>query len=306
MGAIREQATGQIRQLEPEHLIGRAPVCGLRINQKFVSAQHAILRWTGERWDLKDLGSRNGTFLNGTRIKAGEDHAVPPGSIIAFGKSEQQWELVDESAPDVMAFPLDGADPVLMEGELLALPSSEDPRITIYRGADGWVLERPDESITPIAHSQTVEVDGRTWKFCCPDNISKTSLVALSPELEVRHLLLSFSVSRDEEHVQLQAAWGTNTYDLGARAHNYLLLILARRRLEDAAEGLPETACGWVYQEDLEHDPSMAAAQLNIDVFRLRKQFAALGAVDAANIIERRPRTRQLRVGTGRISVVIL
>jgi hypothetical protein len=45
---------------------------------------------------------------------------------------------------------------------------------------------------------------------------------------------------------------------------------------------------------------------LNLDVLRIRKQFSALGVVDAANIIERRPRTRQLRIGVSRISIVSL
>jgi len=117
---------------------------------------------------------------------------------------------------------------------------------------------------------------------------------------------LSFSVSRDEEHVELQVRCGGRTFDMGARTHNYLLLTLARRRLADAAEGTPETSCGWIYQEDLAHDPSMAPPQLNIDVFRIRKQFAAIGVIDAANIIERRPRTRQLRIGTALITVAEL
>jgi hypothetical protein len=50
----------------------------------------------------------------------------------------------------------------------------------------------------------------------------------------------------------------------------------------------------------------MAPPQLNIDVHRIRKQFAEVGVLDAANIVERRPRTRQLRIGTGRLSIIQL
>jgi hypothetical protein len=120
---------------------------------------------------------------------------------------------------------------------------------------------------------------------------------------EVRQVQLIFSVSSDEEHVQLQAVLGATSVDLGARSHNYLLLTLARRRLEDASAGVPETTCGWIYLDDLAHDPTMSGGQLNIDVFRIRRQFAALGVVDAGHIVERRPRTRQIRIGTGRISI---
>jgi hypothetical protein len=306
MGLIRESASGQTRQLEPEHLVGRAPPCALRIEQRFVSARHAILRWTGERWEIKDLGSRNGTYLDGRKVRPGEELAAAKGSKLAFGRLEQEWELVDASPPCVMAVPVEGGDPVLLDGELLALPSNDEPLVTIYPSSEGgWLLEQPAESTTSITNLQTFEIEGKPWRFCCPDRILKTSL-ADDPELEVRYLELGFSVSRDEEHVELHVGCGARRFDLGARTHNYTLLTLARRRLEDAAQGLPETSCGWVYQEDLSVDPNTTGSQLNLDVFRIRRQFAALGVFDAASIIERRPRTRQLRIGTGRISIVTL
>ena len=306
MGQIKETTTQRKRVLEADHIVGRAQTSALCINERYVSAQHAILRFTGDHWELRDLGSRNGTFLNGERLKAGEEHTVRVGSQIAFGKLEQVWEMVDDAAPLAMAVPLDGGEPLQVEGELLALPSSDDPRLTIYRDPDGaWVLEQP-EAISPITNLQTFDVDGRTFRFSCPESSSKTSLMESPFEVEVRHLALLFSVSLDEEHVALRATCGASTFELGTRAHNYLLLTLARRRVADAAEGLPETSCGWIYQEDFPHDPTMASPHLNLDVLRIRKQFAALGVVDAANIIERRPRTRQLRIGVSRISIVTL
>jgi hypothetical protein len=307
MAKLREIASGQARLLEAESLVGRAPQCALRIGQRYVSARHAILRWTGDRWEIKDLASRNGTFLDGHKLHSGEEKVVHDGARIAFGKLEQEWELVDTSAPSVMAVPVDGGEPVLLDGDLLALPSVDNPLATIYPNLHGgWLLEQPDESTTRISNLQVFEISGRAWRFCCPERILKTSIAGELPDLEVRRLELKFSVSRDEEHVALQASFGSRTFDLGARAHHYVLLTLARRRLEDAAQGLPETSCGWVYQDELAVRPAVSPSQLNIDVCRLRKQFASLGVSDAANIIERRPGTRQLRIGTGCISVLAL
>jgi hypothetical protein len=305
MGSIRDEATGAVRILRPEHVIGRAPTCALHIDQRFVSAQQAVIRWNGEGWELRDLGSRNGTFLNGVRLQPGIEEQLSNGAQIAFGKKEHQWVLVDDAAPAVMAVPVDGGPPVLLDGELLALPTADDPRATIYRGSDGsWILEQPDESSTPITNLQSFEVAGQSYRFHCPEGFSKTALATASIELEVRHLELIFNVSRDEEHVQLRIGCGLSRFDLGARAHNYLLLILARKRVEDEQEGFPDSSCGWIYLEDLAHDPSLATPQLNIDVFRIRKQFASLGVLDAANIVERRPRTRQIRLGACRISIL--
>lgn len=306
MGSIREVSSGQTQLLQPEHLIGRASTCALRLPHRYVSAQHALLRWAAGRWEVKDLGSRNGTFLDGIRLKPGVEQVVRRGARLAFGKAtEGEWEVADISPPPAMAVPLDGGDPVQIDADLIALPSSNDPRATIYRNQEGvWVLEQPDESSAPIVNLQTFEVAGRGWRFCCAEEFRTTSIAPSRVDLEVRRLKLAFSVSRDEEHVELQVLSGGRTVDMGARAHNYLLLTLARRRLKDAAEGLPETTCGWVDQDDLAHDPSMAPPQLNIDVFRIRKQFAALGVTDAANIVERRPRTHQLRIGTPLLSIV--
>lgn len=308
MATLLALSAGRRYFLEPQHVVGRAPSCALCLDRRYISGQHAVFRWIGDHWELKDLGSRNGTFLDGIRLKPGYEHAVRVGAKVAFGKQpEGMFELIDTSAPVTMAIPLDGKDPVFIDGDLLALPSSYDPRATIYRGAEGgWVLEQPDDSTSPITNLQTFEVAGRVWRFSCNEAVRTTTLATSPADLEVRHLDLSFSVSRDEEHVELQVRCAGRTFDMGARTHNYLLLTLARRRLADAAEGMPETSCGWIYQEDLAHDPSMAPPQLNIDVFRIRKHFAAIGVLDAANIIERRSRTRQLRIGTALVSVAEL
>src|SRR5580658_576262 len=133
MGSIRNLLSGKTQLLEPDYLIGRAPTSALRPSHRYVSAQHAAIRWNGSEWELRDLGSRNGTFLDGLRLKPGKEYPIRAGAKIAFGKLlEEQWELMDASGPDVMAVPVDGGDPVLLDGDLLALPSNDDPRVTIY------------------------------------------------------------------------------------------------------------------------------------------------------------------------------
>lgn len=278
----------------------------MAITEDFVSKRHAILRFTGEHWEVRDLGSRNGTFVNGAHIRAGEDVPLKKGYSIAFGKIDCAWELIDDGPPRAMVVALDGGPPIVFDGDILALPSADEPTATIYRNTEGvWVLEQP-ESTAPIANQQVFEVGQRSYRFSCPDHFQKTALADPTPELEVKHLQLFFSVSQDEEHVELRAACGARNFDLGSRTHNYLLLTLARRRKADVAEGLPEGSCGWIYIDDLSHDPMMAPQQLNIDVFRIRKQFEDIGLLDPANVIERRPRTKQIRLGVNRIVVTTL
>lgn len=50
--------------------IGRDPSCDLAIQDTSASREHAVIREHGGQFVLEDCGSRNGTFLNGTRIEA--------------------------------------------------------------------------------------------------------------------------------------------------------------------------------------------------------------------------------------------
>lgn len=290
--------------VEPELLIGRSPSAGLCITEPYVSAQHALLRWAGAHWVLKDLGSRNGTFLNGVRLQGGRNYDVSRGAELAFGRSTEVWRMLDDTPPPVMVIPLNGGEPLIVRDDVLGLPSSQEPLASIFRDVDGrWKLEAADGDVLTLDHHKLFEVGGRTFRFACPDVLGITS--GADSRLPPKAVSLVFRVSRDEEHVELSAVQGERVVDLGSRSHNYLLLTLARARREDAKNGLPDAACGWVYLEDLLKALRTLATQLNIDVFRIRQQFAKAGLQDAINIIERRPRSKQLRIGSGRLEIEI-
>ena len=55
-----------------ECLIGRADDCGIWLLDPYVSRKHARLCWTGECVTIRDIGSRNGTYVNGMPIDANE------------------------------------------------------------------------------------------------------------------------------------------------------------------------------------------------------------------------------------------
>ncbi|MCX4844412.1 DUF1707 and FHA domain-containing protein [Streptomyces sp. NBC_00893] len=64
--------------------IGRDPVNGLRLNHETVSRQHAELTAQGGRWLLRDLGSTNGTCVNGQRVTG--TVLVRDGDQVSFGR----------------------------------------------------------------------------------------------------------------------------------------------------------------------------------------------------------------------------
>ncbi|TML31206.1 MAG: FHA domain-containing protein, partial [Actinobacteria bacterium] len=50
-------------------VIGRDPAVQLRIDAPLVSRRHAEVAWTGDGWVLRDLGSSNGTYLDGKPVE---------------------------------------------------------------------------------------------------------------------------------------------------------------------------------------------------------------------------------------------
>lgn len=305
MAILCQPRTQRSVLVEPELLIGRSPSCGLKIQEAYVSAQHATLRWGGARWELKDLGSRNGTFLNGVRLEGGKAHVVARGAQLAFGSESELWELTDDSSPEAMAIPLDGGDPVVQENDVIGLPSAQNPEASIFRDVDGiWKLETLDGDRIVLDHHKMFQVAGRAFRFASPDVMGPTSTSLMSPEQS--KVSLRFLVSRDEEHVELRAEQGDLVVDLGSRSHNYLLLTLARARREDEQNGLTDPSCGWIHQEDLLSALHITSTQLNIDVFRIRQHFARVGLPGVVNVIERRPRTKQLRLGFANFNIEVI
>jgi pSer/pThr/pTyr-binding forkhead associated (FHA) protein len=66
--------------------IGRSLSCDLVLGDRTVSRRHAKLRTFGGQWFLEDLGSTNGTRVNGIQIRAAT--VVRPGASVGFGRLE--------------------------------------------------------------------------------------------------------------------------------------------------------------------------------------------------------------------------
>jgi two-component system, NtrC family, response regulator GlrR len=83
--------------------IGAAPGCDVVLDHPAVSRHHCELEVTRNGLRVSDLGSKNGTFVDGIRI---ERAYVTAGRIIAAGPIELRVELVD----DVHREPLEPGD----------------------------------------------------------------------------------------------------------------------------------------------------------------------------------------------------
>ena len=77
-----------------EHIVGSGEDCALRVGHPTVSGHHAKLKVVGERCEVEDLGSRNGTSVAGAQID--EPTGLRPGDELAFGTQTATIESVAE------------------------------------------------------------------------------------------------------------------------------------------------------------------------------------------------------------------
>lgn len=70
----------------PKFFIGRSEECNLRANSDAISRRHCAISVTDEQVSIRDLGSRNGTFVNGNRIEG--DHIIEMGDQLRVGPLE--------------------------------------------------------------------------------------------------------------------------------------------------------------------------------------------------------------------------
>ncbi len=73
-------------------LIGRDSHVQIRLKDALVSREHAVILFRGGKFVLKDLGSTNGTLMNGVSIKEADLHH---GDTFRMGDTVLQFVLED-------------------------------------------------------------------------------------------------------------------------------------------------------------------------------------------------------------------
>ncbi|MDP2316916.1 MAG: FHA domain-containing protein [Pseudomonadota bacterium] len=294
--------TGRMVTLRARHLVGRAPDADLRFDAPRISARHAELYYLPDGWFIRDLGSRNGTWVDGAPVAPGGDVTLRVGSRIEFAGPGCAWRLASSAAPYAAAVPLDGGAPVEEEDGVIALPGGEAPvSVVIHDAPEGWQCRRGDDDRV-ARDGEVVEAGGRLWRLSLPSAVISTLVSLEGPRPDV---VLRFVVSRDEEHVELTVLWGDQSFTPRARAHAYTLLTLARHRLADEREGvIPPAEQGWIHKDELCRRLRVEANLLHTHLFRARRQLADAGVPGTDGLFERRLDAGQLRIGVATIEVV--
>lgn len=124
--------------------VGRHPLNDLVLEHPRISGHHAVLEALPEGGRIKDLGSRNGTSVNGRRIRGWR--SLKTGDTVRFG-GIATWTVEAMAPPGLL-----GNGIGTLETTERARPGAEPPQLHLYLAFDG-----PGDGVIRVEHT------GRTW-----------------------------------------------------------------------------------------------------------------------------------------------
>ena len=315
MAVLMHRGGGDRHLLFSDHLIGRSARCQLRIDHPLVSSAHAQLCWRGTGWEIHDLDSLNGTFLDGRRLTPNQRLTIATGATLAFGAPWNAFELIDASPPMARAVSAHGTIREAQHRHLLALPHPDAPALTIFEHHGRWLVEDKDGGRRPVADGEALTAGGDTWALHLPVTVDPTQRND-QVRLLLRDLVLGFAVNPNEEHIRLTLVHPAGNVEVTPRVHTEALLRLAEARAQDRQRGVDDDEAGWLYIPELlarlcMPDDAIGRNLLYQHIYQARQQLAHAGVVDAVEVFQRRNtiategarRMNQIRLGTGRTSI---
>src|SRR5581483_5571167 len=86
---------------QAETQIGKGPRNDLVLADPAVSSAHAVIRAEGDQYSISDIGSRNGTFVNGQRLT--EPQRLNHGDVIGLGLSKLTFRRAADDTSTTLA-----------------------------------------------------------------------------------------------------------------------------------------------------------------------------------------------------------
>ena len=286
-------------------LVGRCRDCHITLEDPSVSGEHAMLAWSPRGWDLRDLGSRNGTFLNQRRLPPGQRSPLAEGDELRFGAAPA-WIVADLRPPLARAHTLEGN---VEEEELDGVIAFQDGSVVAAHLAlesGRWWLQLEDGSQQECIDQQVITVASTAWRLeLPPPGLGAVDTTFDAAPVALAGATLRWQVSVDGEHASMTLeSPGGRQIQFPSRAHHHVLLALAQTRLRERQTGIPEGECGWIYVDELGANLKLDRTRLNLEFFRARKALHQHGVLDAEHLVERRLDTKQVRIGVEALEIL--
>ncbi len=193
--------------------VGRLPQFELMLEDPSVSRRHAeVVRRasaaeTPESWLVRDLESTNGTYINGSRITAG-DHVLQPRDIVQFGKVAFLVEVTDatpEGPPSdsmVMAATMKGGFDEGIRRVAFGrdqMPRAGDQLLALLRAGHHLVyLETEDQLLDSILNDAVSVLDAQRGAIVLGDSTGVAT--GEEPKLKLRSLVVGNGDARGRFH----------------------------------------------------------------------------------------------------------
>ena len=277
MATLINRLTNKSATLRSSHIFGRSSgSSNTLLTNEGASRLHVSILWDGCFWQLQDM-STNGTFINGKRIPSGIKHVLKKHEKINFGSlSSDVWEVVNDGEPKCMLVSLDtSVSPIELE-KMMVLPDEDAPEVTLLMSIENRWLCETLSGTTELAAGDKINTSQGDWYFVDHYPIEETQFIAAYNTGVTLKVLVCFEVSQNEEHVGLTFHFANQEINLAFKAYNYVILLLARKRLEDINNNIGEKEQGWLYKDQLCMALGKDEQYLNIQIFRFRKKTAKL------------------------------
>lgn len=145
----------QVYRVETRAVIGRFDNCDVALHDPSVSREHAVVIRSGNGYTIEDLGSTNGTIVNGQRGTG----PVPlrEGDVIAIGAIDLRFEVDDTPQGTI---PLNGGDRSAAAPAATDTMVAEPPEKDHAVGRDGHGELGPLPSLDPVPSQDAREPIG--------------------------------------------------------------------------------------------------------------------------------------------------
>src|SRR6266567_560343 len=97
---------------KPTLVIGRNRDCDIALGCVTVSGRHSELSFRDGDWWVRDLGSKNGTWVNGTKC---DEQRVVPNDVLAIGRPRFTLSFQPPARPPQAATPEADVDALALE-----------------------------------------------------------------------------------------------------------------------------------------------------------------------------------------------
>ena len=77
---------------KPDMIVGRRPSCDIVLDFENISGKHCVLKYHSQLWHVRDMGSTNGTTVNGATIAT--EHTVMPDDELGIAGQVPEVEQV--------------------------------------------------------------------------------------------------------------------------------------------------------------------------------------------------------------------